>query len=218
MSSVTHSLNAGPYPITLTVSPNTCTVNSVTYNSMGTQTYVIGNGQVIYTMSPYTATPSCSFTFSYAATLSSGGALPSFVVFDASALTFTVETTDTTDAASYAIQITGTLDDTGPTSDSTHIFTLIAAAYAPPYFESSIEAMTIQAGQELSYALPTSVDPQGGQITYAVTLGSASSFVTFIEAAYTFVVSPPVDAESGSYTVQIALTDEVPLSSAPYSF
>jgi hypothetical protein len=142
------------------------------------------------------ALPSATFTdpqgqkLTFAATLSSGAALPSWLSFNATTATFTGTVPNTT--AGLSLKVTAT-DTSGLSASET--FSVLTPATAP-ILAAPTAAQTWKLGQAVSFTLPTNTftDPQAEKLTYSATLSSGAalpSWLNFNATTGTFTGTVP---------------------------
>jgi hypothetical protein len=164
------------------------------------------------------ALPSGTFTdpqgqkLTYAATLSTGGALPSWLSFNATTLTFSGVAP--TSGASFTVALTAT--DAGGLSSSDQFNVLLTTPLAPKIAVQTAN-QTVTAAKSFSIALAanTFTDPQGEALTYSASLGNGSalpSWLSFNAKTETFsgVAPTPTSGANGvasSYTLDVKATD-----------
>ncbi len=128
------------------------------------------------------ALPSTTFTdpqgqkLTYAATLSSGAALPSWLSFNTTTATFTGTVPNTT--AGLSLKVTAT-DTSGLSASET--FSVQTPATAP-ILVTQTATQTWKLGQAVSFALPanTFTDPQAEKLTYAATLSTGAALPSWL--------------------------------------
>jgi len=163
------------------------------------------------------ALPSTTFTdpqgqkLTYAATLSSGAALPSWLSFNATTATFTGTVPNTT--AGLGLKVTAT-DTSGLSASET--FSVVTPATAP-ILVAQTAMQTWKLGQAVSFTLPanTFTDPQAEKLTYSAKLSSGAalpSWLSFNATTGTFTGTVPNTAAGLSLTV--TATDTSGLSKA----
>lgn len=175
----------------------------------GTQYFVAGKSYSLTLPGTVFRDPQGS-TLTYAATLSSGAALPSWLSFKAATETFSG--TAPTAGGSYTIKVTAT-DGYGLSSSET--FSLSSAA--GPTVTAQTAAQTWTQGSAIKLALPTNTftDPQGSALTYKATLSTGAalpSWLTFTAATDTF--SGTVPTGTANFSLQVTATDTYGLSTS----
>jgi VCBS repeat-containing protein len=144
--------------------------------------------------------PAGSFTdvdqgdvLTYSATLANGGALPSWLVFDAATQTFS-GTPANGDVGSYNVTVTAS-DAAGLSASSTFAIN-VANVNDAPVISAALVAQNVTQGQAFSYALSadsfTDAD-QGDVLTYSATLADGSAlpaWLSFDAATLTFSGTP----------------------------
>jgi hypothetical protein len=112
----------------------------------------------------------------------------------------------------YTIMLKGTLNDPAKSNAKiTFIVTVDANDFVvysntAPTLDGSLVDQSVNAGSSVSYSLPDSSDAEGDNVVMTVSLGSASTFVSYSNGKFT--ISPKASAASGTYTVTVKLTDD----------
>jgi hypothetical protein len=161
------------------------------------------------------ALPSGSFldpqgqALTYSATLSGGGALPSWLSFNAATDSFS----GTAPVALGTIAVTVTATDTAKLSIS-ETFNIAVTATAPT-LASQTATQTWKTGQAVSFTLPANTfsDPQGETLSYSATLANGQalpSWLKFNAATDSFTGTAP--ASAGSLALSVTATDQSGLS------
>ena len=161
------------------------------------------------------ALPSTTFTdpqgekLTYAATLSSGAALPSWLSFNTTTGVFTGTVPNT--AAGLSIKVTAT-DASG-----LHVSETLAVTLAsPPVVANQTATQSLIEGKSGSFTLAGAfTDPQGEKLTYAATQSNGSalpSWLTFNATTETFTGTPPAGASG--LTLKVTATDTSGLSAS----
>ncbi|HEY1934008.1 MAG TPA: putative Ig domain-containing protein [Acetobacteraceae bacterium] len=146
----------------------------------------------------------------YAATLSNGQALPSWLTFNAATDTFS----GTPPATAEALAIKVTATDTSLLSVSD---TFSVTVVAPPSVTDQTASQTWTEGKAVSLTLPanTFTDPQGQKLTYTAAQANGQalpSWLTFNAATETFSGTAPTTAQSLS--LKVTATDASGLSAS----
>ncbi len=146
---------------------------------------------------------------SYAATLASGQACPSWLTFNASTLTFSG--TVPGGVENLSLKVTAT-DSLGMTGSETFAVTVPAL---PPTLAHQTAAQTWTEGANLSFVLPsnTFADPNGEALSYSATLASGQALPSWLvlnSASGTF--SGTVGYTSGAMSIKVTATDTSGLS------
>jgi hypothetical protein len=147
---------------------------------------------------------------SYSATLTSGGALPSWLSFNATTDTFS----GTPSNAAQTLNIVVTATDTSNLSVSD---TFTATVIATPTVTSQTASQTWTEGQAIALTLPRNafVDPQGQILTYTASLTGGKalpSWLTFNAKTETFSGTAPATTQTLNITV--TATDSSGLSAS----
>lgn len=163
------------------------------------------------TLAANTFTDPQNETMTYKATLSSGAALPSWLKFNASTLTFS----GTVPAKTSGLSIKVTATDTSGLSTS-ETFTVATPAFAPTVTNQTA-AQTWQENKAVSFKLAanTFTDPQGEALTYKATLASGAalpSWLKFNATTETFTGTAPKTASTLS--IKVTATDTSGLSAS----
>jgi hypothetical protein len=150
-------------------------------------------------------------TLTYTATLASGAALPSWLNFNASTLTFT----GTVPALTSGLSIKVTATDSSGLSNS-ETFTVSTPASAPTVTNQTT-AQTWKEGQAVNFKLATNTftDPQSETLTYSAKLangGSLPSWLKFNASTDTFTGTAPKTASTLS--IKVTATDTSGLSAS----
>jgi hypothetical protein len=150
-------------------------------------------------------------TLTYTATLASGAALPSWLNFNASTLTFT----GTVPALTSGLSIKVTATDSSGLSNS-ETFTVSTPASAPTVTNQTT-AQTWKEGQTVNFKLATNTftDPQSETLTYSAKLangGSLPSWLKFNASTDTFTGTAPKTASTLS--IKVTATDTSGLSAS----
>ncbi len=143
----------------------------------------------------------------YAASLSSGAALPSWLTFNATTGTFSG--TEPSPGAQVSVKVTAT-DSYGLSASETFA---IAPANAP-VLASQTAAQNWTQGQKITLALPASTftDPQGSKLTYTASLSNGAalpSWLSFNATTETFTGTVP--AGTAGFSVMVKATDSLGL-------
>ncbi len=147
----------------------------------------------------------------YAATLSTGAALPSWLSFNAATGVFTGTVPNT--AAGLSIKVTAT-DTSGLSASETFA---VATPASAPVLKTQTAAQSLIAGKSGAFTLAASTfaDAQGEMLTYAATQSNGSalpSWLTFNATTGTFTGTPPAGA--GGITLKVTATDTSGLSAS----
>ena len=174
-----------------------------------TQYFVAGKAQS-FTLASTTFTDPQNAALTYAATLASGAALPSWLSFNASTRSFTG--TDPAGTAAVSVKVTAT-DSYGLANTETFNITLASA----PTITAQTANQYWVAGKATTLALAYNAftDPQGLALTYAATLSSGAalpSWLTFNASTRSFSGTDP--SGTAPVTVKVTATDSLGLSVA----
>ena len=168
------------------------------------QTWKLGQA-VNFTLASNTFTDPQAESLTYSATLSSGAALPSWLVFNASTGTFTGTVPNT--AAGLSIKVTAT-DLGGAASSET--FSVLTPAPAAPTVTAQTTSQTWKLGQAVNFTLAsnTFTDPQAEKLSYSATLSNGAalpSWLTFNASTGTFTGTVPNSA--AGLSIKVTATD-----------
>ena len=162
------------------------------------------------------ALPGNSFTdpqgasLTYSATLSGGGALPSWLKFNAATLSFT----GTEPAGSSPISIKVTATDSYGLSASENFTISLAAA---PVLAAQTGAQSWTQGQAVSFALPkgTFTDPQGSALSYSATLSTGAALPSWLKInAGTGAFSGTEPIGTSAFSIKLTATDAYGLATS----
>ena len=153
--------------------------------------------------------PDAGDTLTYSATLVGGGALPSWLTFDALTQTFS-GTPENGDVGNIDVEVTAT--DTGSLS-ATDTFTLtVNNTNDAPVLDNAIADQSVEEDSALSFAVPVSTFSDadvGDTLTYSATLvggGAIPSWLTFDALTQTFS-GTPTNGDVGVIDVEVTATD-----------
>ena len=168
------------------------------------QTWKLGQA-VNFTLASSTFTDPQGQKLTYAATLSSGAALPSWLSFNSTTGTFTG--TVANNATGLSIRVT-TTDTSGFSASET--FSIATPAPAAPTVTAQTATQTWKLGQAVNFTLAsnTFTDPQAEKLTYAATLSSGAalpSWLTFNASTGTFTGTVPNTA--AGLSIKVTATD-----------
>ena len=144
---------------------------------------------------------------SLVATTTNGGALPSWLTFDALTRTFSGVPTNN-DVGLQAIKVTAT-DKAGATTSDVFNLT-VANANDAPQLVNAVADLSIQSGQALSYVLPANAFADidaGDRLSYRATLANGSAlpaWLVFDAATRTFSGTP---TQAGTVSVKVSAVD-----------
>jgi hypothetical protein len=174
-----------------------------------TQTWKPGQ-TVSFSLASNTFTDPEGETLTYSATKANGSALPSWLTFDATTMTFSGVVPNT--ASAFSIKVTATDPEGLATSETFKV----QIPYTPPVVTSQTAAQTWMGGSTVSLALAanTFTDPQGQTLTYKATLANNSalpSWLTFDATTQTFSGTAPGNGAQ-SLSIKVTATDTSGLS------
>lgn len=163
---------------------------------------------VNFTLASNTFTDPQGQQLSYTATLGNGGALPSWLSFNANTLTFTG--TAPNYGASFSVKVTAT--DTSGASGSEYFN--VATQAAAPYVAHQTNSLTTRIRKFFSFSLApdTFVDPQGQAMTHSVwsSQGALPSWLACDTGSLSFWGNAP--RRQSDVTIYVAATDTSGLS------
>jgi hypothetical protein len=197
---------------TLLADGDTITVDNIGNRAVGpalttqtaAQTWKLGQA-VNFTLASSTFTDPQGQKLTYAATLSSGVALPSWLSFNSTTGTFTG--TVANNATGLSIRVTAT-DTSGFSASET--FSIATPAPAAPTVTAQTATQTWKLGQAVNFTLAanTFTDPQAEKLTYGATLSSGAalpSWLTFNASTGTFTGTVPNTA--AGLSIKVTATD-----------
>ncbi len=172
------------------------------------QTWKLGSA-VNFTLAPNTFTDPQGGTLTYSATLSSGAALPSWLLFNGTTGTFIGKIANTATGLSITVRAT---DAAG--LSSTETFSVSTPATAPT-LTAQTAAQTWGTNQAINFTLAsnTFTDPQAEKLTYTATQGNGSALPAWLQfngTTDTFTGTAPGTATSLS--LKVTATDTSGLS------
>ena len=175
----------------------------------GAQYWVAGKAQTL-SLAGNTFTDPQGAALSYSATLASGGALPSWLKFNA--VTDSFSGTDPTGTAPLTIKVTATDSYGLSTSES---FTLSLAS--APVVASQTAAQSWTQGRAVSFTLPagTFKDPQGASLSYSATLSTGAalpSWLKFNATTGAFTGTEPTG--TSAFSIKVTATDSYGLATS----
>jgi hypothetical protein len=170
----------------------------------------LGGKAVSFALSAGTFADPQSQKLTYTATLASGLALPSWLVFNAATETFT----GSAPTAAKSLSITVKATDTSGLSVTD---TFSATVVGTPVLTAATASQTWTEGKAISLVLPanTFTDPQGQKLTYTATLASGQAlpgWLSFNATTETFTGTAPATAQTIGLTV--TATDSSGLSAS----
>ena len=153
--------------------------------------------------------PDAGDTLTYSATLSGGGALPTWLSFNAATQTFSG--TPTNDEVG-AIDVEVTVTDTGGLATSDTFTLTVNNTNDAPTLDNAIADQSVDEDTALNFVIPANtfsdVDA-GDSLTYSATLsggGALPAWLSFNAATQTFSGTPTND-EVGSLDIEVTVTD-----------
>ncbi len=155
------------------------------------------------------ADPDAGDALTYSTSLTSGGALPAWLSFDATTRTFT-GTPDDAQVGSLGLRVTAT--DTGNLNVSDVFTFTIQNVNEVPIVANPLLDQSIQAGQSFVFTIPTTtfVDPDPGDtLTFSATLANGSSLPTWLNfnpLSHT-LSGTPGSGDMGGVTIKVTATD-----------
>ncbi len=181
---------------------------SVTSQTLN-QYWVAGKATSL-TLPSGTFTDPQSTAMTYAATLSNGAALPTWLTFNATTRTFSG--TDPAGTAPVTVRVTAT-DVAGLTGSESFTISLAAA----PTLTSQTTTQYFAASKAGSFSLAsrTFTDPQGAALTYSATLASGAalpSWLSFNASTRSFSGTDP--AGTANFSVKVIATDSFGLAAS----
>jgi hypothetical protein len=172
-----------------------------------TQTWRLGQ-TVKFTLAANTFSDPQGEKLTYSATLANGGALPSWLTFNAATATFSGTVPNTANGLSLKV----TAMDLGGASAS-ETFAVLTPAAAPTV-TAPTAPQTWTEGQSISLTLPANTfsDPQGEKLTYSATQsnGALPTWLKFNAATGTFTGTAPSTAST--FSINVKATDTSSLS------
>ena len=175
-----------------------------------TQTWALGKA-VSFTLPSATFTDPQSQKLTYAATLATGAALPTWLSFNATTGTFTGTVPNTT--AGLSLKVTAT-DTSGLSASET--FSVVTPA-AAPILSAQTATQTWALGKAVSFALPSTTfsDPQSEKLTYAATLATGAALPTWLSFnATTGTFTGTVPNTTAGLSLKVTATDTSGLSAS----
>ena len=145
-------------------------------------------------------------TLTYAAGLSNGSSLPTWLTFNPTTRTFSGTPLEADTPATLTIQVTAG-DGTQSTGAT---FALAVQEVNDPPAAPSIPPQTAIEGAPFSYQAPAFTDPEGDPVTYAAALEDGSdlpSWLTFDADTRTFSGTASDDDTPATLTIRITATD-----------
>jgi hypothetical protein len=190
------------------VDPNVTTLAPTLAQQTADQSWTQGSC-VSLTLAAATFADQCGENLTYAATQANGLALPSWLTFEASTMTFSATVPSGMQKLSLSVTATDTV---GLSCSETFQITVPAAA---PTLAHQTAAQTWTEGAKLSFTLPsnTFADPNGEALSYTATLSNGQalpSWLTLNGVSSAFSVTVP--STSGPMAIKVTATDTSGLS------
>ncbi len=178
----------------------------VVANPIADQTAIVDTPYV-FTFPANTFTDADGNPLTYTATLSGGGALPTWLTFNAAARTF-IGVPTTTDVGAITVRVTASDGNGGVVSDD---FLLTVTTNPPPTVANAIPdtTATVSVPFTFTFAENTFHDSNGDTLTYSATLaggGALPAWLTFNPATRTFTGTPAI-GDVGTVAVRVTATD-----------
>jgi Putative Ig domain len=185
---------------------------SISSISAQTPSQIWKQGQAVsFTLAANTFTDPQHEALTYRATLSNGQALPSWLSFNATTLSFT----GTVPALTSGLSIKVTATDTSGLSAS-ETFAVSTPASAP-VVSAPTSAQTWQQGQTVSFTLAanTFTDPQQEALTYTATQSNGQALPSWLKfTASTLTFSGTVPTSATALSLKVTATDKSGLSAS----
>ncbi len=196
----------------LNIDQNTSNDAPVLANAIAGTTWT-GSGAKTYQIPGNTFTDADGDTLALSATLTGGGALPSWLHFNPQTWTFSGNPPATADGQTYAITVTANDNEGGSITGAFNL--TIASANDTPFLASGIADQSITGSGSWSYQVPvnTFTDADGDTITWSATQSDGSalpSWLSFDANTRTFSGNPP----SSVSTVLLKVTGTDPSAAA----
>ena len=186
------------------------------------------------TLTPQTATEDQSFSYTflavtdpegdaitYAAALDDDGALPAWLSFTPSSLTFSGTPLEPDTPNTLTIRVTAT-DDGDPLESTSATFTLTVKEVNDPPATPSLSDQEATEDESYSYTFDAVTDPEGNGITYETALADDTAlpgWLSFDAATRTFSGTPREADVPATLTIRVAATDDgTPPASANATF
>jgi hypothetical protein len=180
--------------------------------SAQTPSQIWKQGQAVsFTLAANTFTDPQHEALTYRATLASGQALPSWLSFNATTLSFTGTVAALTSGLS--IKVTAT-DTSGLSASETFAVSTPASA---PVVSAPTAAQTWQQGQAVSFTLAanTFTDPQQEALTYVATQANGQALPSWLKfTASTLTFSGTVPTSAAALSLKVTATDKSGLSAS----
>jgi predicted outer membrane repeat protein len=161
----------------------------------------------VFTFAANTFTDANGDPLSYTATLSSGGALPAWLTFNAAARTF-IGVPTAADLGAITVRVTASDGKGGTIFDD---FILTVVSNPPPTLTNAIpdRNATVAVPFSFTFAANSFTDPDGETLTYTATLsggGALPAWLSFNPATRTFSGTPAA-GDLGTITVRVTAAD-----------
>jgi hypothetical protein len=180
--------------------------------SAQTPSQIWKQGQAVsFTLAANTFTDPQHEALTYRATLASGQALPSWLSFNATTLSFTGTVPALTSGLS--VKVTAT-DTSGLSASETFAVSTLASA---PVVSAPTPAQTWQQGQAVSFSLAanTFTDPQQEALTYVATQANGQALPSWLKfTASTLTFSGTVPTSATALSLKVTATDKSGLSAS----
>ncbi|WP_205119519.1 putative Ig domain-containing protein [Paramagnetospirillum kuznetsovii] len=191
----------------LNIDQNTSNDAPVAANAIASQTWT-GSGSKTFQIPGNTFTDADGDTLALSATLTGGGALPSWLSFNPQRWSFSGNPPASADGQTYAITVSANDNEGGTVSTAFNL--TIASANDTPFLAAGIPDQTKSGSGAWSYQVPVGsfTDADGDAITWSATQGDGSalpSWLSFDAATRTFSGNPP--SSVSSLTLKVTGTD-----------
>ncbi|WP_321945843.1 putative Ig domain-containing protein [Paraburkholderia sp. J10-1] len=148
-------------------------------------------------------------TLKYSATLANGGALPSWLTFNATTGQFSGTPTDQTTGA-FALKVTAT--DMGGLATSTTLNLQVSPTYQAPTVAQTLATQNAKAGTAWSWTLPTGLFSEaiaGDTLKYSATLADGTALPSWLAFNVTTgqFSGTPTDQTTGAFAIKVTATD-----------
>lgn len=175
----------------------------------GTHYWVAGKAQTL-TLASNTFTDPQGAALSYTSSLAGGGALPSWLKFNAATDSFSG--TDPSGTAPLTIKVTAT-DSYGLSNSESFTLSLASA----PVVASQTAAQSWTQGRAVSFTLPAGTfrDPQGASLSYSASLSTGAalpSWLKFNAATGAFTGTEPTG--TSAFSIKVTATDSYGLATS----
>ncbi|MDE2861131.1 MAG: Ig-like domain-containing protein, partial [Chloroflexota bacterium] len=149
-------------------------------------------------------------TVTYTAALDDGGSLPGWLSFNATSRTLSGTPLEADTPASHTIRVTAT-DDANPPLSSSATFTLTVAEVNDAPSAPVLADQAALVARTFSYTIAAVTDPEGGDITYAATVGESGELPSWLSFDADGRVLSGTAGESDApaeLTIRITATDD----------